>query len=366
MSSFMRRHFKWYGMICTFSGLPILHGPQTSDYDEGIDHFSWNKWYLIYSIACLTVWALVELIFFYQLWLAIFVRNLIFTTTVNALFHVVSAVKAALNASIPFIKARSLQRFFNESCEYEQRVHFVAPTNRRKPTLTFCLIRPLLLVAFAANVGICSYFSIELVGHLGYGPTLSLTLKITVVAGHFLFYVYDAACFLVLRPCCEVIPIIHRAPAQGSTVHRAKSRHSRRWPGKASTIGREGQAEPLHRITPQAKSKRRLGAGCSGLQRHAALHLLHRHLLELRGRVQDSREPDRPLVYTVLTSLDFLDITVLSDRMVEEVRNMRHTLQNVATSSENSDYVTQLAPSYGRHEHELRESSSSGCLAIRR
>ncbi|KAL1473399.1 hypothetical protein MTO96_038708 [Rhipicephalus appendiculatus] len=299
MSSFMRRHFKWYGMVCTFSGLPILHGPQTSDYDEGIDHFSWNKCYLIYSIACLTVWALVELIFFYQLWLAIFLRNLIFTTTVNALFHVVSAVKAVLNASIPFIKARSLQLFFNESCEYEQRVHFVAPTNHRKPTLTSCLIRPLLLVAFAANVGICSYFSIELVGHLGYGPALSVTLKITVVAGHFLFYVYDAACFLVLRPCCEVIRsyIEHQHRALRSIVRR----------GGIHDVGPEKRARLVERVRLNlcivSHLKRSLndawGAGCSGLQRHAALHLLHRHLLELHGRVQDSREPDRPSVHGI-------------------------------------------------------------------
>ncbi|KAL3209985.1 hypothetical protein MRX96_037530 [Rhipicephalus microplus] len=301
MSSFMRRHFKWYEMICKCSGLLIIHNPRTLDCNEGTKKFSLNKLYPIYSMTCLLVCTFLQLTFFYQLWLAIFAHDFIFTTAINALLYGVIAFKAALNASLPFIKSRSLQCFFNESFEYEQQVHFVAPTIRKKPTLISCLIRPLLLVAFIANVCICSYLSIKLIDHLSYGPALSITFKIMVTAGNFLFYVYDTACFLVLRPCCEVIRsyIEHQHRVLRSIVQRAVS---------GSMV---------------------LCAFC------ASIYL---------NFVEEFRTLENLIAiwYMVLTSLDFLDITILSDAMVDEVRNVRHTLQNVETFSENSDYVNQV------------------------
>ncbi|KAL1474781.1 hypothetical protein MTO96_037727 [Rhipicephalus appendiculatus] len=287
MSSFMRRQFKWYGIICKCSGLTILRSPQASGCDDDIDRFSCNKLYVIYSVACLLVCAFLEVTFFYQLWIAIFVHDFAFATTVNVLLYGLTAFKAALNASLPFIKARSLHRFFNESSEYEERVHFVAPTNRRKPTFTSCLIRPLLLVAFSANVCICSYLSVKLVDQLGYCPALSVTLKITVIAGNFLFYVYDASCFLVLRPCSEVFRsyIEHQHRVLRSIVRR----------GGIHNVGPEKRGRLVERVRVNlgivSHLKRSLndiwGACYSGLWRHGPLFLLHQHLPELHRRVQD-------------------------------------------------------------------------------
>ncbi|KAL3216749.1 hypothetical protein MRX96_032834 [Rhipicephalus microplus] len=52
MSSFMRRHFKWYERICKCFGLLNLSSSRTSESEEEV--FSWNKFYLIYS-GCLHV-----------------------------------------------------------------------------------------------------------------------------------------------------------------------------------------------------------------------------------------------------------------------------------------------------------------------
>ncbi|KAH8028873.1 hypothetical protein HPB51_020004 [Rhipicephalus microplus] len=282
-----------------------------------------------------------RLTFFYQLWLAIFAHDFIFTTAINALLYGVIAFKAALNASLPFIKSRSLQCFFNESFEYEQQVHFVAPTIRKKPTLISCLIRPLLLVAFIANVCICSYLSIKLIDHLSYGPALSITFKIMVTAGNFLFYVYDTACFLVLRPCCEVIRsyIEHQHRVLRSIVQR----------GSIHDIGPQKQARLVERV--------RLNL-CTILHLKRKLNDTWGHAIAVSGSmvlcafcasiylnfVEEFRTLENLIAiwYMVLTSLDFLDITILSDAMVDEVRNVRHTLQNVETFSENSDYVNQV------------------------
>ncbi|KAL1475819.1 hypothetical protein MTO96_037000 [Rhipicephalus appendiculatus] len=207
MSSFMRRHFKWYEMICKSSGLLFLHHSKISESDEEV--FSWNKLYLIYSVACISVSAIVGISYFYELWLAVLVHELVFTTTLYVLIYVVDAAKITLNATLMFAKARSLHKFFHESSNYEQRVRFLAPKNRRKATLACYLIRFLLLAAFVANVCTSGYLSLGFVDQLGCWPVLGATLKLTCIAGNFLFYVFDAAPFLVLRPCCEVITAVH-------------------------------------------------------------------------------------------------------------------------------------------------------------
>ncbi|KAL3227204.1 hypothetical protein MRX96_024174 [Rhipicephalus microplus] len=157
--------------------------------------------YLIYSAACISVCAVVEIGFFYELWLAVFTHDVPFTTTVHVLLFVVVDAEAALNATLTFVKAKCMQRFFCESSRYEQRARFVAPKNRLKQTAIHYSIRFLLLVLFAANLCTISHLSLEFVDRFGCGPALDAALKLTRIAGNFLNFVYDAASFLVLRPC---------------------------------------------------------------------------------------------------------------------------------------------------------------------
>ncbi|KAH8028872.1 hypothetical protein HPB51_020003 [Rhipicephalus microplus] len=293
---------------------------QFHHYDQYADSFSWNKLYFMYSLACVLVFAFVDLFFIYQLWLTIPAFNFIFTSTVSTLLHVTSAVKAALNVSIPFVKSRSLQRFFNESSEYEQRVHFVGPPNHRKRTLTSYLIRPLLLAVLAVNVCICSYLSITQIDHFGYSSALSVTLKITVVTGHVLFYVYDTTCFLVLRPCCEVIRsyIEHQHMALQSIIRR----------GGSHDVGADKRA----RLVEMVRSNL-----CAIFYLKRSLNSIWGHAVAVSGGIVLSTscisfylsyvegfrtlENLMTVLYAVLTSLDFLDITILSGSMVSEVSN---------------------------------------------
>ncbi|KAL1479302.1 hypothetical protein MTO96_051958 [Rhipicephalus appendiculatus] len=62
------------------------------------------------------------------------------------------------------------------------------------------------------------------------------------------------------------------------------------------------------------------------------------------------------ILYTISTGLDFLDIVILSDNMVREVRKVRQTLQNAAISSAKWDYVIQVLY--------LRDSLKPGEMAL--
>ncbi|KAL1417765.1 hypothetical protein MTO96_026538 [Rhipicephalus appendiculatus] len=301
MSSFMRRHFKWYGIICKSSGLLILHSPKTSESEEEV--FSWKKLYLIYSVACIFVCAFVDISYFYELWLAVLVHDLVFTTTLYVLVCIFDAAKITLNATLMLTKARSLQKFFDESSKYEQRVRFVAPKNRRKATLACYFIRSLLLAAFVANVCTSSYLSLEFVDNLGCSPILGATWKLTYIAGNFLFYVFDAAPFLVLRPCCEVIRL-YIEHQHGVLRYIVRS-------GGNDYVGPEKRARLVEKAVSGAMV---LWASCTSIYLNF---------------IEEFWTPEHylSLIYTISSFLDFLDIAILSDAMVKEVIYLRDCLK---------------------------------------
>ncbi|KAH6923874.1 hypothetical protein HPB50_008401 [Hyalomma asiaticum] len=356
MSSFMRRHFKWYEVICKSCGLAILRSPGTADSDADVNHFL-NKWHIIYSVVCLWVYASVELSYVYQLWLAVFVHNRVFATTVDVLLYVATAGKAALNTSVALVKARSLQTLFRESCKYERSVQFVAPKNRRTLTPIHCLVRPLLLLAFAANVCTSSYLSFKFVDRLGCGPALRAVLKLTSIAGNILFYVYDAVSFLVLRPCCEVIRLYieHQHEVLRCIVKVTGTQNA----------GQDRRARLVERVRLNLCTVSHLKGclnqiwGCSIAASGAVLLCTSCGGIYLNF-VEEFWTPEHVLnmLHTISMSLDFLDITNLSDSMVREVRKIRHTLQKARTSSEDRDYVDQVR--YLRDSLKAREMALSG------
>ncbi|KAL1417769.1 hypothetical protein MTO96_026542 [Rhipicephalus appendiculatus] len=316
MSSFMGRHFKWYGMICKSSGLMTLRSSRESESDEGT--FSWNKLYLIYSVACLTLCTVEELSYFYDLWLVIFVHEVPFTSTVHAFLYVVFNAKVALNATLAFVKAKSMQRFFDESFKYEQRVRFAAPKNRRKLTTTRFLIRFLLLAAFVANVCTGSYLSLDFVDRLGCGPALGTALKLTCIAGTYLIFVFDAASFLVLRPCCEVLRLYikHQHGVLRSIVRSNGS----------DVIGWEKRARLVERVRLNlcavSEIKRSLNeiwqyaiAASGGAVLCSSCTGVYLIFVEEFWTLQNLIA----FLHTLSTALDFLDIVTLSDAMVTEL-----------------------------------------------
>ncbi|KAL3227196.1 hypothetical protein MRX96_024166 [Rhipicephalus microplus] len=319
MSSFMTRHFKWYEMICKSCGLLFLHNSKTSESDDAV--CSWNKVYLIYSLVCISVCALVEISYFYEIWLAVFSHDLVFTTTLYVVIYTMDLAKAMLNATLTFVKARSLQKFFHESSEYEQQVRFKAPQESSHDDT--------------------SYLSIKFIDQLGCVPALGATLKFMSIAGNFVFYVLDAAPFLVIRPCCEVIRLyIEHQHGVLRCIVRS---------GGDNFVGPEKRARLVEKVRLDLCTISHIKRSLNGIWQHAiavsgATVICISCVGIYLNFVEEywTLEHLLSIMYTVSTVLDFLDIAILSDAMVREVQSMRYTLQKVVTSSENGDYVDQV------------------------
>ncbi|KAL3254427.1 hypothetical protein MRX96_054178 [Rhipicephalus microplus] len=316
MSSFMRRHFKGYGRICKYFGLLILRSSRTSVSEEEV--LSWNKFYLIYSATCMFLCAINEIAYIYELWITVLVHDLIFTTNLYVLICAFDSSKIALNATLMLLKARSLQKFFYESHKYEQRVRFAAPKTGLKATNASYLIRFLLLAAFAVNVCTSSYLSIEFVDKLACGPVLGATLKLASIAGNFVYYVLDAAPFLVVRPCCEVIrlyiehqhAVLRLIVRSGGNDYVGPERRARLVEnvrlnlGAISHIKRSLNETWQHAIAVSGAMV--LWASCSGI---------YLNFVEEFWTVEHVLS----ITYTISAVLDFLDIAILSDAMVREL-----------------------------------------------
>ncbi|KAL3254440.1 hypothetical protein MRX96_054190 [Rhipicephalus microplus] len=280
----------------------------------------------MYTAACMFLCAINEIAYIYELWITVLVHELIFTTHLYVLICAFDSSKIALNATLMLLKARSLQKFFHESHKYEQRVRFVAHKNGLKVTNASYLIRFLLLAAFVVNVCTCSYLSIKFVDKLACGPVLGATLKLTCIAGNFVFYVVDAAPFLVIRPCCEVIRLyIEHQHAVPRLIVRS---------GGKDFIGPERRARLVENV--------RLNLGAiSHIKR--SLNETWQHAIMVSGAmvvwascsgiylnfVEEfwTVEHVLSITYTISAVLDFLDIAILSDAMVREVIFLRSSLK---------------------------------------
>ncbi|KAH8001138.1 hypothetical protein HPB51_026340 [Rhipicephalus microplus] len=225
----------------------------------------------------------------------------------------------ALNATLMLFKARSLQKFFYKSHKYEQRVRFVAPKNGLKATNACYLIRFLLLAAFLANVCTNSYLSLEFVDKLACGPVLGATLKVTCIAGNLVFYVLDAAPFLVVRPCCEVMrlyikhqhEVLRFIVRSGGNEYVGAERRARLVEyvrlnlDAISRIKRSLNETWQHAIAVSGAMV--LWASCSGI---------YLNFFEAFWTVEHVLS----ITYTVSAVLDFLDIAILSDALARELR----------------------------------------------
>ncbi|KAH8028874.1 hypothetical protein HPB51_020005 [Rhipicephalus microplus] len=141
-------------------------------------------------------------------------------------------------------------------------------------------------------------------------------------AGNFLFYVYDTACFLVLRPCCEVIR------SYIEQQHRVLSSIVRR--GCIHNVGLEKGARLVERVRLNlctvSNLKRKLNdiwghaiAVSGGMILCSICSTIYLNLIEEFWTLENLIA----IWYAILTSLDFLDITLLSHAMIEEARLTR-------------------------------------------
>ncbi|XP_075728468.1 uncharacterized protein LOC142769263 [Rhipicephalus microplus] len=337
MTSFMKQRFKWYGCFCLVSGLPFLQLPGGIE-----DHNSkklWKQLYLIYSLFCFSLLVAIHVLYFYQVIDAVLNDVHVFTKSLYILLLVVVIFKVVFNFGCAVTKSHALYHFFRSSAKYEITAGFVAPEHCDRGA-TRSVIRLLISLAFIANVSGSCYLSFEFLDCLGYTGMLNALLRAVCVGGNFVFYAFEMVHFIVLRPCAEVIRLYiehqHKLLCTvldaGSIVPITKS-------------SRELEEIRIH-LCAIVVLKQQLNAiwGWS-IMASGAMVLIVSCVCIYSVFTEEFSEAQHLLtiLYSVSSALDFVDIVIVSQQLVNEMRKIRQILQRAPIHPRNQAYYTQVS-----------------------
>ncbi|XP_037524907.2 uncharacterized protein LOC119401946 [Rhipicephalus sanguineus] len=219
MASVMAAHFKPYGWICRAVGLFFVQGLQSKSVRDV--RVSWKTWYALYSVVCLLCFAAGEAAVAVSNVRRIYFKVRSFTKSMILVIFAVMVVKVTVNVATAFIGSRGMAAFFRKSAEYEKRTAFTRDITASDPgyrifsdithaalsamTKTKCHYRRFFfVVTFFAHIVVSANLSARAVDVAG-DQFLQFTLKAGVLLFNSLCFVYDVLHFVALRPCCEVL-----------------------------------------------------------------------------------------------------------------------------------------------------------------
>ncbi|KAH6923561.1 hypothetical protein HPB50_002200 [Hyalomma asiaticum] len=287
MTSFMKQHFKWYGRLCLVSGLQFVQLPGGTKAHSG--KALWKQLYLLYSLFCFAQFVVIQVV---------------------------------LNFCCAVAKSRSVFDFFRSAAKYEITSGFAAPKRRGQATSSI-VVRLLLCLVFIANVVVSSYLSFDFVDYLGYTGMVDVLIRAIFVGGNFLFYVFEIVHFVVLRPCAEVIRLYIRHQHEflrdvlDASVNVPLAKRSK-----------ELEAIRIN-LCAIATLKQRLNAiwrWC--IMVSGAVVLVVACICIYSAFVEEFSTAHHLLtiLYTISSTLDFVDIANVSQQMVNEVSGCRFVL----------------------------------------
>ncbi|KAL3240869.1 hypothetical protein MRX96_021665 [Rhipicephalus microplus] len=267
----------------------------------------------------------------------------------------VVGVKIGINLISVVFKTRLLSHFFDESARYETSVNFVPPECIRQPAGRYVL-RVLQFLVFVGNVCISTYLAYDQIDYYVRHVIVRVVVKTACVAGDVIFYVYQMSDFIVLRPFLEVLLLYIRQQ------HNALRGLMVEGSGSSLFVKRDRKVEEIRLnlcaislLKNQMNNIWRWSLMISG-----AVVLLLACVSIYTAFVEgfSTLQPLLGMLYCALSVLDLLDIAVLSQEMVNEMRSMRQGLQNAPMCSENEAYFAQI--SYLRDTIKPNEMALSG------
>ncbi|XP_075726474.1 uncharacterized protein LOC142768391 [Rhipicephalus microplus] len=351
--SFMKQHTKPYCLILMASGLMTFRKLQATD--DQTTKTVWRVFYSTYSLVCFTLFTLVDVVYLHMLYLTFSSDVQVFTMWLQVIVFCVVGVKIGINLISVVFKTRLLSHFFDESARYETSVNFVPPECIRQPAGRYVL-RVLQFLVFVGNVCISTYLAYDQIDYYVRHVIVRVVVKTACVAGDVIFYVYQMSDFIVLRPFLEVLLLYIRQQ------HNALRGLMVEGSGSSLFVKRDRKVEEIRLnlcaislLKNQMNNIWRWSLMISG-----AVVLLLACVSIYTAFVEgfSTLQPLLGMLYCALSVLDLLDIAVLSQEMVNEMRSMRQGLQNAPMCFENEAYFAQI--SYLRDTIKPNEMALSG------
>ncbi|XP_037525675.2 uncharacterized protein LOC119402619 [Rhipicephalus sanguineus] len=334
----MMRHFKPYSWILVVSGLTVFHKLQANDNHK--TKTMWKFFCLAYSLVCFTIFMFVGVLFVLQFIILFFIKVQVFTIWLHVVSFSVINFKVVHNALCIAFNSGNLSRFFDESARYEAAVNFVPPNCCRQPAGRY-VQRFVQLIVFLGSLSISTYLACIFIDYNVSDVAVGALLKVTCLAGTFLFYVYQMSDFIVLRPCLEVL------------LWYIRQQH------EVLLCLTKGGCSGLLFVKRDKKVEEIRLSLCAILLLKNRLNGIWRWSVMISGSVVlllacisiytayvegfSTVQTFLGLLYCVLSLLDLLDVAGLSQEMVNEIRSMRQTLESTPARFESGPYFAEIS-----------------------
>ncbi|KAH6923560.1 hypothetical protein HPB50_002199 [Hyalomma asiaticum] len=296
MTSAMAENFRLRGWLCRAAGVFFIKNLQSADVDEM--EVTWKSWYTLYSLACLSISAAINLEFVATKMMELSPEARAFT---KALFLVVPlAVSSKVLTNIFSV-------IFGSRYRYRSRISYV--------------LRFLMVVAFSGNIVVTAHMTVSTAG---FGSNYSLDLlRVVTILGNFFLFFYDMLHSMTLRPCCEVLVAYIRH--QHAIVRAVLPTDDR---GIVGPLGTTGVRE-LQRVKANLRSIGKLRQLLNDIWQFSLAVSSVAVLIVGCITVYCTFDSGMPLnqillslSYFVYSALDFVDVARLSHAMVAEVAHL--------------------------------------------
>ncbi|KAL3227205.1 hypothetical protein MRX96_024175 [Rhipicephalus microplus] len=204
MASVMAAHFKPYGWICRAVGLFFVQGLQSKSVHDV--RVKWKSWYTLYSVLCLLCFAAGEGAVAVSNVRRVYFRVRSFTKSMILVIIAMMVVRVTVNVATAFAGARGMATFFRKAAEYEKRTAFSREHHRFRSWISY-LLRFFFLVAFFGHIVVSANLSMRTVNIAG-DQFLQFALK----AGVMLF---NSLCFRPRRAALRGPEALLRADDNG-------------------------------------------------------------------------------------------------------------------------------------------------------
>ncbi|KAL3175480.1 hypothetical protein MRX96_040231 [Rhipicephalus microplus] len=312
MTCSMAGHFKWYGLLCHFTGTLHVRGLHRGP-DKA--RATLKSWYTLYASGCVLALFAGEFVYILMGTGNEFQGSHRSTKISYILIYGFTQLKVAVNVATSASKASQYLEFFRAAQGFERDSAFRWSRDFFATSKVSLALRVVMVAVYCVAAAMTFAY---LNGHYNETPSLAsrTLLQVVTVLNLMLYIPHDTVYSIVMRPCCEVLVAYVRAQNEELTLVA----------GKPDPSFRMQSASQLQQVRSNfcaiRNLKRRLESICKWPLLLAGVNVLASMSVDAAAsffKLMSGEGIFLSAVFSTYQALDFVELSMLSQAMVNEV-----------------------------------------------
>ncbi|KAK8774173.1 hypothetical protein V5799_011297 [Amblyomma americanum] len=335
MACVVADRFKWYGRLCLLTGCLFVRGLHRNIKNATT---SPKSWYSLYASFCIITLYVGEFTYIVTGSRSEFNESRLSTRVFYGFVYGFAQFKVAVNIATSVIKASELLNFFRAAERYERVTGFQRSRDSFAMSKVFLLVRITMVAIFCSAAAMTFSY---LADRCNETPSLLLKvyLIIVVVLDLFLYLPHDIVYSSVLRPNCEVLVAYIRAQCEELVTVAQRT----------DPLSRMQNVSRLERIRVDLCAVRNLKVRLERIWKWpllmASVNVLISMSIDISAAFEKAVTSEGiflSAVFSTYQALDFADLSMLSQAMVNEATRLKGILKTMATGDCPECYINQV------------------------